>query len=607
MEKEDLELLKKKLSLLSEKEKKLRDQYLSSLGKGEIQGPLVGYPSIDKPGLRYYPDMLFHERKKYNKIMDRLKSVWKNEDEMIEYYGTEIKAQEFFDRIDEIAKSLHAIGIKENDSIVVSLDATPEFLELLLACEKVGCSIKNDLGPVDDIISFINENDEIPYYITQDYITKEDTDKIYNETGIKHIITIDPLFSVKDKSKVRKNNLEELNSRYQKEISRDERNIDFKIFLEKGVNEKEVVPVKEDYPLFSAFTSGTTGKPKEVIHSSETIMGIVNQLSLFPSSKEERDTWLLTLLPPTLVAVVVAMMTFPLADGKKLMLDPYCKLEDIDMEMMYYEPNCWPTIPIFFNVLLDSKRIPKDYDMSYFKLFGFGAEPLHIKYVNEVQNFLEKHNCHAQLGVGYGQSEGGSDFTVTAGVDMLRIGSSGFPLIDTNIAIFKPGTTEELGYNQIGEIAKSGPGIMLGYSDEELTKQVLKEHADGLWVHTGDYGYINDKDGLLYVLGREGIPIYKDKRVFPLGLENKFLTIPEIKEAIVVSGKDRKHEGFERPYLFVVKEENQQEEKVREKIKQVMDEELLEEEKPADIFFLEEKPIKKFKTDRKVLQKKYNL
>ena len=48
------QLLKLKLSKLSEQEKKLRDRYLSKLGKGEIQGPLTGYASIDKPGLRYF-------------------------------------------------------------------------------------------------------------------------------------------------------------------------------------------------------------------------------------------------------------------------------------------------------------------------------------------------------------------------------------------------------------------------------------------------------------------------------------------------------------------------------------------------------------------------
>lgn len=38
--------------------------------------------------------------------------------------------------------------------------------------------------------------------------------------------------------------------------------------------------------------------------------GIVNQLILSHSSRKERETWLLTILPPTLVAVVISMMFY---------------------------------------------------------------------------------------------------------------------------------------------------------------------------------------------------------------------------------------------------------------------------------------------------------
>ena len=472
---------------------------------------LTGYPSIDKPWLHFYPKTLFNGRKHYDKIMDKLKDVWHEEEVIIEYYGTEITTNDFFYRIDNIARSLCALGIKKNDSIAISLDATPEFIELLLASEIIGCSLKNYFGVIDDIIQFLNKN-KSTYYITQDFINTADINRIYAETCVNHIITINPLYSVVEKSKIRENNLTEINSRYKSKPANDERNIDFTTFLNIG-SEISPKPIHGEYPLFSAFTSGTTGDPKEVIHSSKSIIGIVEQLSLFPNKSKQRDTWLLTLLPPTLVAVVVAMIIYPLADGKRLILDPYCRLEDIDLEMMHYEPNCWPTIPIFFSILLNSKRIPENYDMSYFKLFGFGAESLHYKFINEVQDFLERHNCKSQLGVGYGQSEGGSDFTVTAGVDMIKIGRSGFPLIDTTISIFKPGTTEELKYNEVGEIAKSGPGIMLGYQSEELTKTVLKVHSDGTtWLHTGDTGFMNE-NGLLFVLGREGIHIFPNKRI----------------------------------------------------------------------------------------------
>ena len=47
----------------------------------------------------------------------------------------------------------------------------------------------------------------------------------------------------------------------------------------------------------------------------------------------------------------------------------------------------------------------------------------------------------------------------------------------------------------VGEILGKGPNIMLGYyENEEATKKAL---TNG-WLHTGDYGYI-DEDGFIFV------------------------------------------------------------------------------------------------------------
>lgn len=610
MNKEDLLKLKKKLQKLSEEENKQRNLYLRKLALGEIQGPPTGYASIDKPWLANYPEFLLsNPREKYDKILDKLMNVWPNEEEdMINYYGSsDIKVKDFFSSVECVAKSLVALGLKEGDSIVTSLESVPEFLYLLLACEIIGCSIKNYIGDVENVINIINNDSNVNYYIAPDYIGESETQMIYNSTNIKNIITIDPLFSVDDKSKVRSNILKEINLKYNKAISKNDKDISWSKFLEIGKDIKCVTPINHDCKLYTGFTSGSTGEPKEVNHTSSSILGILQQMSLFPSHQKERDTWLLTILPPTLVAVVVAMICHPLVDGKKLILDPYCNVEDIDIEMMHYEPNCWGLIPLFFEKLLDSKRIPENYDMSYFKLFGFGAEPLKAKKVLMIQAFLDKHNCKAPLSSGYGQSEGGSDFTVAMGKELLVSGSSGIPLIDTIISIFEPNSEDELTYNQVGEICKSGPGLMLGYSDEEKTKQVLKRHSDGtLWLHTGDYGFMT-KQGLLFVLGRSAIKIFPNNMVFPLNLENKILSIDGVKDAIIVSGVDKENIGYEVPYLFIVPEENSNIDNLLTKVAEFIDSELSNEEKPKAIFSIDKTPINKFKTDRRVLQKKYNL
>ena len=572
-----------------------------------MEGELTGYASIDKPWMKYYPDSLLlrQSAKKYTRIIDKIKDAWADPNEVIiNYYDTEIRAGDFFKRVDEVAKSLVALGVKKGDSIVASLESVPEYIELLLACELIGCSIKDYLGSVDSIINLINTDNSVSYYIAPDYLSTFDSNEIYAKTNVKRIITVNPLFSVYDRSKMRSNIMEVINSKYSGIKIGNIKNMSWNEFLEIGRGIDCFEENNENsIRLFSAFTSGSTGEPKEVMHSSESVLGIVNQMSMMPPNHENRDLWLHTIIPPIIVSVIVAAMCYPLADGKELILDPYCKLEDLDIEMMHFKPSGWALVPLFFNVLLESNRIPKDYDMSHFKLFGFGAEPLTKKYIEKGQLFLNQHNCKVPLSAGYGQSEGGSGFTVAFGKDMIMSGSSGIPYIDTTISIFEPNTTNELKYYEIGEVCKSGLGIMIGYSDKKLTDKVLKIHPDGkLWLHTGDTGYITEQ-GLLFVLGRKGIRVYPDKTVFPIEIENKVTSIEGVKDAVIVSGKDINNVEFEVPYLFIIPEKNISVVELLSRVNSLIDEELLSEQKPKDIFVIDEKPIDKFKVDRKILQK----
>ena len=282
MKKEDLIEYKRKLSELSDTEKKERDlSYLRKLATGEIQGPSVGYASIDKPWLGYYPEEMFFERKKYNKIIDYIKDTWKDsmDDVMIHYYGSDITAGEFFEIVDSVAHSLKSVGLNKGDTIITNLESVPEFIELFFACEMIGVNVKNKIGAdVKEIADVINESNA-EFFFTHDYISKEDSDYIYQNTLLDSIITIRPIQYTNNGSlsSFRDHIRECILSRYDNiEISRDSRNIDWNMFLHIGAFNVENIYVEsdEDTKMFSAYTSGSTGARKEVIHTSKTILEI---------------------------------------------------------------------------------------------------------------------------------------------------------------------------------------------------------------------------------------------------------------------------------------------------------------------------------------------
>lgn len=613
MTKEQLIELKKGLSQLTEEEKKERDlQYLRKLATGEMQGPPVGYASIDKPWLGYYPELMFGERKKYNKIIDYIRETWKDSpnDVMLDYYGLNITAAEFFKNVESAAKSLRTLGLNKGDTIVVDLEGTPEFIYLFFASEMIGVNVKNKIGAnFEEIVEVINESNAKCFF-AHDYISKEATDAIYNNTAIENVITVNPVEHLNgDLSSLRPHIRDFISNKYNNEISNDDRNINWQDFFLYGKNYDGEIYVESDEntKLFSAYTSGSTGARKEVIHSSKTFLEMLDQMIFSICDSDNRETWLWPSLPPSLVAIVLAYMCMPLAQGRKIYLDPYFDYKDIDLEMMHYEPNSTGLVSVFLESFVDSKRIPDEYDMSYLKILGFGAEALPRKFVIRINEFLNKHSCNAPLNGGYGLSEGGSQVVIAFDNNVLLQRSTGFPLINTTVGIFEPGTEKELGYGEIGELCKCGPGIMLGYANDEDTAKVIKTHSDGKkWLHTGDFGYINQA-GFVFVLGREKIKVYGDNFVFPLELENRITDLECVKNAVIVSGDSNVHEGYQATYLFIVPMEGVNKETLLLEIERELQKVLENYEMPEETHIIDSKPISHFKVDRKLLRRKYNI
>ena len=83
-----------------------------------------------------------------------------------------------------------------------------------------------------------------------------------------------------------------------------------------------------------------------------------------------------------------------------------------------------------------------------------------------------------------------------------------------------------------GELLVRGPCVMKGYYKQpEKTAQVID--VDG-WYHTGDIGSI-DADGYVWITGRKSrtIILSSGKKIAPEELEEKLLTLPGVREALV--------------------------------------------------------------------------
>lgn len=366
--------------------------------------------------------------------------------------------------------------------------------------------------------------------------------------------------------------------------------------LGEGFTGNVAAPQDIDRPLFRCYTSGSTGPSKQVIHSAHSMIGVLAQMSFYGGA-EVRPTWMVAAFPPSLVSVVISMLFLPLASNKLLILNPWVDPIDIDLELMRYKPNSFPMVPMMMNILINSKRIPADYDMSFLNTAGAGSEALNNTQLRACRKFLDDHNCHVPFTTAYGSSESGA----TIGFHLLPHVPTdncnmGCPRPLSTVSIFKTGTTQEVTYNEIGEICVSGPGIMLGYDDPVATAKALKVHPDGkVWLHMGDSGYMTE-EGCIYTVGRGVSKRYGGGYLDILPMENMLAdaNIPGIVDQFFVNIPDPVHEGFFVPYLYVVLEKGVTVENIRREVAASLKPHMV----PAQIVQVPERPFWHFKTNR---------
>lgn len=556
--------------------------------------------SVEKPWLQYYPEPLRNFVPSDDTLTDFiLKNNATTDKVVIEFYGKTFTLDEIVAETDRVAKGFKALGVKENDRIVVFLRAVPEFIFTLLAAEKLGAAILCHDGEPEEKAAAIADADA-KVAVCFDFISESEEKVFYNNSDLEKLVLVSPYtYSVREAMPdYIQNNIRAL---YTDASACDERSIRWADFLKMGDEIKEDVAVAKnpDRPLYCSYTSGSTGPSKQVVHTARTMNGVLGQL-VIPGGIGFSLRVYHSLLPPALVAIVNSILMYNMASGNYLILGAFSEVEDIDLEFMRYKPNQMIAVPMMADILMKSERIPEDYPMNDLYVIGGGADPVHNKWLEEMQAFLKKHGSPAVFSMCYGLSEAGSTVANPHPNQDFRNCGGGVPMRGTIISVFEPGTQNELDYGEMGEICTSGPSSMIGYGTAEDTAKVLQRHPDGrIWVHTGDYGCMNES-GELFVYSRGLNERFGGGYLFTTVMENKVVDIEGIKDCFFVITSDKEHEGYMAPYLYVVLEKDVALSDVEAIIRSRLD----EHEEPVEIFVVEKREYFHFKTNRRILAAK---
>jgi acyl-CoA synthetase (AMP-forming)/AMP-acid ligase II len=134
-------------------------------------------------------------------------------------------------------------------------------------------------------------------------------------------------------------------------------------------------------------------------------------------------------------------------------------------------------------------------------------------------------------GDGYGLTETTSAVVVNAGEDYVSHPDSvGRCTPGADIRVVDPGTNDDVGAGEIGELWFRGPLVVRGYWNKpEATAQAF---TDG-WFHTGDLGYV--RDGWVYVVDRiKDVVIRGGENVYCAEVEAALFEHPAVADVAVI-------------------------------------------------------------------------
>ena len=289
--------------------------------------------------------------------------------------------------------------------------------------------------------------------------------------------------------------------------------------------------IKEDPNLvvYLAFTSGTTGAAKGVMHSENTLLA--NARSLSHDWRIDADSVIYTMSPLS-HNLGLGSLVMALAVGGELVVHDLPRGASLLGRLIETGATFLVGVPTHAIDLLSEMKARGVEAVGSVRGFRISGAAAPRETVAELM----------RLGVtpqsGYGMTEAGSHHytSLDDGADRI-LGSVGRACAGYEVKIWSAEDRDvELPVGEIGEIGGRGASLMLGYYDDQRANEDAF-NASG-WFMTGDLGRL-DREGYLQVTGRKkDIIVRGGRNIYPAHLENLALQHEAIARAAALPVPD---------------------------------------------------------------------
>jgi acetyl-CoA synthetase len=450
--------------------------------------------------------------------------LWEGED------GTNrtITYADLYSDVCKFANVLKSLGVKKGDRVTIYLPMVPELPIAMLACARIGAihtvvfsgfSAASLRDRIDDSKSKVIVTADVGYRRGSSVNLKEIIDGAINELNfVEHVVVLkrkegDLLLGTKDRL--------------------------WHVLMRDSSEKCEPEHLESTHPLFILYTSGTTGKPKGVLHGTGGYLTHLNSTFKWAFDIKDSDIFFCTADIGWVTGHSYVVYGPLLHGATEIMYEgvpDYPSVSRIWDIIQRYGVTIFYTTPTALRMFMKfGDSIPNSFKLSSLRLLGTVGEPINPEVWRWYFKTIGKSKCPI-IDTWWQTETGGMMLSPLPGLETISLkpGSATRPIPGTDITVVDE-QGNELPSNTKGYlvIRKPWPGMLLTlWGDDEKYKNVYWSKFENNY-YSGDYA-IKDSDGYFWLLGRaDDILKVAGHRIGTAELESSLVSHSDIAEAAV--------------------------------------------------------------------------
>ena len=436
--------------------------------------------------------------------------------------------------VNKFANALRNLGIKKGDRITIYLPMVPELPIAMLACSRIGA---------------------IHSVVFSGFSAQALSDRIHDSKS-KIIITADGGFRRGKVIELKRVVDDAISSipfienvivlkRVENNIQMGSKDLWWHDIIEGTKSYCEPEIVDSTHPLYILYTSGTTGKPKGVLHSTGGYLTHLYATAKWVFDFKKQDIFFCT-ADIGWVTGHSYVVYAPLMHGVTEII--YEGAPDYPKPDRYWEiiekhgATILYTTPTALRMYMKyGNTIPNSFDMSSLRLLGTVGEPINPEVWMWYFKTIGKENCPI-VDTWWQTETGGIIVSACTGIETVSMkpGSATFPVpgIDA-VIVDEDGKSVPHGIKGYIVIRKPWPGMLMTlWGDDQKYQNTYWEKFPDVY-YAGDYA-LSDNDGYLWFLGRaDDVLKVAGHRLGTVELESAFVSHKAVAEAAVTSKADQ--------------------------------------------------------------------